>query len=352
MLNLSAAINKLSYGGVSTNILRELYKLDSSISLFSIGRVDFERDDEEFVLAALRNSNLWNKYKPSLKIFHQNMLAEHPISSKRIGFPIFELDTFTKVEKHHLNSQDEIFVCSQWAKDIIQNNGINIDCKVIPLGVNKEIFHYKENNINRGKVVFLNIGKWEKRKGHDLLAKAFYEVFNNVDDVELWMMPKNHFINEETENKWVTYYKNNLGNKVKFIGPLNSQKQIVDIINKSDIGVYPFRSEGWGLPLSESLSCGKRIIATNYSGPTEYLNKDNATLIDPDGLEYAVDNVFFNGEGSWAELGETYYRAFCEALRAEYELVKKNGKQKNNFGLITSGEYTWKHTAMKIKNNI
>lgn len=352
MLNLSCPINKLSYGYVSTNILRELYRLDNKISLFPIGRVEYEKEDEQVVLSSLQNSHLWNKYTPSLKIFHQNLLAEHPISSKKIGFPIFELDQFNKIEKHHLSSQDEIFVCSQWAKDIVLNNNIGVDVKVIPLGVNKEIFHYKENKINRGKVVFLNIGKWEKRKGHDLLARAFYEVFNKVDDVELWMVPKNYFISPELENKWVDYYKSNLGNKVKIIGPLDNAKQIAEIIQKSDVGLFPFRSEGHCLPLLEMLSCGKRVVTTNYSGPTEYLNKDNSVTIDPDGLEYALDDVFFFGDGSWAKLGESYYRAFCEALWAEYELAKKNGKQVNNFGLITSGEYSWKNTAQKIKANI
>ena len=39
--------------------------------------------------------------------------------------------------------------------------------------------------------------------------------------------------------------------------------------------VIPSHGEGWGRPHVESMSCGVPVIATNWSGPTEYLNEEN-----------------------------------------------------------------------------
>lgn len=339
-------INKLSYGYVGFNILKSLSKL-TKVDLFPIGNIECEETEENISLLrhCMENGLLWNKDSPSIRLMHQHKLAEHPISSMKVGFPIFELDSLNKIERHNVSSQDLLFVCSDWARQITNDL---VPTSVVPLGVDTNVFKPSPLSYNRGKVVFLNIGKWELRKGHDILLRAFYNVFSDVNDVELWMIPKNRFINPEIEKKWISDYKNALGNKIIFINSVNSHSDIADIINKADVGVFPYRAEGWNMPLTEMLACGKRVIATNYSAPTEYLTPECSTMIDPDGLEMAFDGVFFNGEGRWAELGDRYYRAFCEALRAEYELIKKNGKQFNANGVEQMSKFTWDKTADRI----
>lgn len=37
--------------------------------------------------------------------------------------------------------------------------------------------------------------------------------------------------------------------------------------------MLPTRGEGWGLPIVEAMSMGLPTIATNFSGPTAYLNE-------------------------------------------------------------------------------
>jgi glycosyltransferase involved in cell wall biosynthesis len=346
MLNFSTPINFLSYGYCGINILKELSKL-TDVSLFPIGNIQVDENNKKFVELGIQNAKTWNREDISVKLFHQNMLDLHPLSSRYVGFPIFELDNFNKVELHHLKKQDHLFVASKWAKEVLDILGIN-NVSVVNLGVDSSVFYPEQYEINRQKVVFLNIGKWEKRKGHDMLAKAFYDVFRNIDDVELWMMPHNNFISKEQTKKWTDYYRSNLGNKVIFIPQLQTQNQIREIINQADVGVFPYRAEGFCLPLIEMLSCGKKVIATNYSAPVDYLTDDNSTRINPSGLELASDGVFFNGDGLWAELGEVYYNAFCEALMGHYELVKGSGKQINHNGILTAKEFSWENTAKKI----
>lgn len=339
MLNLQAPVNKLSYGYVCRNIIKELYKLDSSVKLIPIGPISFEEKEKEVIDTCLENS----KFDTTVKIFHQhNLYIEE---KNKIGFPIFELDNFSEEEKKSLSSVGRLFVCSDWARDLVKDYA---DTRVIPLGVDRSIFYPREVR-RSNKVVFLNIGKWEKRKGHEILYGAFLEAFKDVDDVELWMVPKNNFISKEKERKWTNHYKE-LGNKVKLIPPLSTSRQIAELINRSDVGVYPYLAEGWCMPILESLSCGKRVIATNYSAPTQYLNQDNSVLINPDGLEYAFDDTFFNGVGKWAFLGGTYLRTLVDALRAEYKIAKD--RVVNEAGIKTAEEFSWEKTAKMIMQNI
>lgn len=349
MINLSTPINFLSYGYCGINIFNELQKL-TNVNLFPIGSIEFESKYKHIVELGVELSKTWNRNNVSVKIMHQNMLDLHPISRFYVGFPFFELDNFNTVERQHLKNQDHIFVASTWAKQLIEEK-IGVDCSVINLGVDRSIFYPNPSNINREKVVFLNIGKWEKRKGHDVLANAFFRTFKDIDDVELWMMPTNKFLTKEQDRYWNDYYKKNLGEKFIRIPNLPSPSDVAEIINKSDIGIYPHRAEGFGLPLLESISCGKRIIATNYSAPKDYLNKDNSSLIDIRDLEKAEDGIFFFGSGNWAKLDSVYFDELCESMYYEYKLIKK-GRTINYSGVETAEKFTWSNTALNILEKV
>jgi glycosyltransferase involved in cell wall biosynthesis len=40
--------------------------------------------------------------------------------------------------------------------------------------------------------------------------------------------------------------------------------------------VLPSRGEGWGRPHTEAMAMGLPVIATNWSGPTEYMTEHNS----------------------------------------------------------------------------
>lgn len=49
----------------------------------------------------------------------------------------------------------------------------------------------------------------------------------------------------------------------------------IEIIILTNMKVIPSHGEGWGRPHVEAMACGVPLIATNWSGPTEYLTPDN-----------------------------------------------------------------------------
>ena len=47
-----------------------------------------------------------------------------------------------------------------------------------------------------------------------------------------------------------------------------------------DCFVSLHRSEGFGLAMAEAMALGKPVIATNWSGNTDFMNPHNAACID------------------------------------------------------------------------
>ena len=347
MINLTAPINNLGYGVAGYNIFKQLYKLHPSSALYPISQPEFV---DEYINAGI-NNQCKNDY-PSVKIWHQNDVHSHVGKTKHIGFPIFELTEFNEIEKRSLSHCDSIFVCSEWAKSIVldQTSFGDSDVHVVPLGV--DIATFVPRRSRRPNTIFFNCGKWEKRKGHDILLECFNRAFSSSDNVELWMMCENPFIGEANQ-QWINLYKNSpLGDKIRIIPRQQTHKDVYSIMAQADCGVFPARAEGWNLELLEMMACGKAVIATNYSAHTEFCSQNNTLLINIDSLETASDGVFFSGShGEWASLLEPQKEQLTEHMK-RFHKIKSQGWVQNFAGIETANKFTWENSTQELLNGL
>lgn len=353
MINIISPINQLGYGITGLNIVKSLANL-TPVSLWPISQPQVtNQDDADIISYAINNSRLPEFNAPCIRIWHQHDMSQFVGRGTKIGFPIFELDTFSDIEKHHLSSLDKIFVCSKWAKSIIHYNiqKNDEDVCVIPLGVDSNIF--SPSKINYGPTIFFNCGKWEIRKGHDLLVKLFNDTFCAEDNVELWLMCDNPFLNEEEKQKWHTlYYTSKLGSKIKILPRLNTQKEVYNVMSLVDCGIFPSRAEGWNLELLELMSCGKPVITTNYSAHTEFCNDNNSYLVPVSEIEPAYDGKWFFNQGNWAKITKKEYDLFCSYMRNIHESKKNGSLSVNTNGIETAKKYSWGRTAEIILHHV
>lgn len=347
-VNLTCPINSLGYGVVSTNVALALESLGCNPALWPIGIPDVETEEKARILSSMvARASCYNHTSPSLRIYHQFDLAQHVGKSIHCSLPIFELDMFTERELHHLKSQDLLFVASEWAKSVLIANNIEVPIFVTPFGVDKKVFFGSPNQRRDQKIVFLNIGKWEVRKGHDILIEAFNKAFTTKDDVELVMLCQNPVVGKNTEkynSEWNNLYLNSVmgkAGKVKLLPRLKSQSQVADLMRQADCGVFPARAEGWNLELAEMLSMGKHCIATSYSAHTQYCTPKNCNLIQVDTLTSAYDGVWFHGQGNWAELGNNQLEQLIHEMRNVKRGVNLEGQK-------TFEDMTWESTAKSI----
>jgi glycosyltransferase involved in cell wall biosynthesis len=348
-INISCPINQTGYGISSLNILKELIKI-SELSYMPIGQPSVgTQEDYTIIQSLLNNQDLADIDSPFIKIWHQFDLGTHFGRGKYFGFPFFELDTFNTREKQHLSVPDVLFATSEWAKNVIIDNKITSPIEVIPLGVDLLTFNYLENPKHTDKYIFFNIGKWEVRKGHDILHELFKKAFPDEKDVELWILASettNSYSNEEQLTEWKNLYSND--DRIKISSGVTSQKEIAQIMSQTSCGIFPSRAEGWNLELLEMMAMNKPVIATNYSAHTEFCNKDNSFLVDITETEKAEDGKAFRGQGNWAKIGSQQQDQIISYMKHLYS----NRINTNPEGLKTAEVYSWKNSADKISGCI
>lgn len=348
-INLSAPINSLGYGIAGLNILKGL-AAHHKVTLFPLGNVNVDNDkDLAIVKKCVENQASYSYNGPSIRLYHQFNLAERIGCGPHIGFPIFELDSFNERERHHLAGCDHLFVCSKWAKSIVEKH-VEVPIEVIPLGVDTKLFNWLSpvvKNKKNNNYVFLNIGKWEKRKGHDVLCKIFHNAFSPKDKVELWLMPQNPFLNDSETLAWENLYlQSEMGKagKIKILPRVKTHKEVRDIMAQADCGIFPSRAEGWNLELLEMMALGKPVITTKYSAHTEFCNDQNSFLINIWEKEDAYDGKWFFNQGRWARFDDLVLADFVTYMGYVYN----NDIRVNEAGIKTASEFSWEKSCERI----
>jgi len=283
----------------------------------------------------------------------------------RIGFPVFETDQLNEQEYHHIQNQDVLFVASEWAKSVVCsiNTPINPDIFVVREGFNPAIFkprEVRESHMTIGwkRPYVQNIGKWEGRKGHPELIEAlgmladggfeftFLGMWHNTFQTD-WQGHADHHLARAgfRQTQGGMYDKGNV--KVVLASRVESHQELANIISMCDFGVYPHMGEGWGLPILETMGSGRPVVATNYSGPTEYLHESSAVLIEPSGLRPIYDPVFFQSGrlGNWAVV-ET--NAVFQAMAKMLNMTNASRFAMGMAAHEIASHFTWDDSADRV----
>lgn len=354
IFNFNAPITDVtSYGLVALNIIRH-----SNCGVFPINggyNISGHYEHRDELLKKLNKDNdSYSKFNPdipSVRLYHQFSLAESIGRGKRIGWPIFELDKFTNREINHLNSCDQLIVCSQWAVDILNKNNIIPRARIVPLGVDSSIFNEGNRElIEKEKAprpyTFFSCGKYEIRKGQDLLVEAFNKAFKISDNVELWISMHNRFMTRNAlESIANSFLESKLGSKIKLVGPFLNQTRLAECMRFVDCGVFPSSAEGWGLETLEMMACNKPVIVSNCTAHTEYCTNENSFLIDVDGYVDAYDGRWFFNQGKWASLN-------IDSLINNMRYVYNNNVKINKHGLETARHLSWENSSSLLERSL
>lgn len=339
-ISISCPINNLSYGIVSTNILDQFTKMGQDYRLKPMAQFD-TNEFGRFLDKCIKFDEKLDMFVPSLKIWHEHSLFDHIGKGPRVGFPIFEKDIFNPLDAWNIRHQDMVLVASHWAQDVVKQ--VNDNTHVCPLGVDQDFLNNPYNP--QDKVIFYTQGKREVRKGHDYLHKVFAKAFPGNENVELWMFTHNVFDDQKTTRKFQTEYRQLLGDKVKFF-PWLPKQEMLKWLGKADFGLFLSRAEGWNMPLLESMAMGKDVLATYYSGHTEFLPEDQS--FKPESFVEAFDGKWFNGGFVWVKI-EDSEDEIIEKLRKMY---RNKDQTTNETNRQIAKQFTWERTAKEVLNGI
>ena len=167
----------------------------------------------------------------------------------------------------YLKVADKVIVPSRWCRDVFKKAGI--DAEVIPLGYDDDIFTYKERYNRRKKkevFTFLHYNAFNIRKGFPEVFRAFVEEFQKDEPVRL-------ILKTTLACPPIPIRKESYPN-IEVIADRFSEKELTDLLHRSDCLVYPSRGEGFGMTPIECMATGMPVIVPNAHGITEYFDKD------------------------------------------------------------------------------
>jgi glycosyltransferase involved in cell wall biosynthesis len=187
-----------------------------------------------------------------------------------IGYNVWESTEYPENFLEVIKKFNEFWVPSEWQKENLIKQGYPRDkIFVVPEGVDEKTF-YPNHKKSFDKFTFGLFGRWEYRKSTKEIIETFINTFENNNDVQLILSTNNYFANDgfkSTEERLKHY---NLENeKIKVID-FPTREEYVNYLQNEDVFISCARSEGWNLPLIESMACGKPSIYSNWGAQLEF----------------------------------------------------------------------------------
>jgi len=356
-LLVSAPINSLSFGNVSINILKEFYKKNVDLAFFPIGdKLDFgayDKTDNDFLeyikKAASSRYEKLDKNLPSLKIWHINS-SETRYTKNQTLLTFHEVSQLTPIEKNILNSQDSVFVTSNYTKRVFEMNGVN-NVKFIPLAFDKD-FGPTYKNYLPDKIHFGLIGKLEKRKNTTRIIKVWLKLFGNNNKYQLSCAINNPFLDKaKFQEEIMKVLENKSYNNINFVPYMQTNSEVNDFLNSIDIDLGGLSGgEGWNLPSFNATALGKWSVVLNATAHKDWANKDNSILIEPSRLKDCYDGIFFS-QGAPFNQGQFFDLSDEEMEKAILKSVEY-AKTPNPEGLKLQEKFTYESTADAILDSL
>ena len=248
---------------------------------------------------------------------------------KYIGYTMFETGDLPRGWTDACRLMDEIWVPSTFNYESFIRGGVDQDkMRIVPLGVDVDFFDPQKTPAMEIPGVkgfnFLSIFQWTKRKGWDILLKAYLSAFKFEDDVAL-VIRSYRGTGREVESI-IREYIEEQGRDISAIPrisvisePIPSQ-HMPALYKACNAFVLPTRGEGWGLPYMEAMAMGMPVIGTAYSAQLDFMNDANSYLIENLGLERVdEDQVMDDAQYLGTTWGKPSLEHTIELMRQVYE---------------------------------
>ncbi len=270
-----------------TIALTKLQKCDLNLIPYEIHQFGKEADPERFDIIEERLNNAPSK--PSeFHVRHQYPPNFNPPES---GYWInIQPWEFGSLPKHWIepmqNLIDELWVPSNHVRRCYIDSGINPEkVFVIPNGVNTNAFNpqVQPMKLNTKKSFrFLFVGGTIWRKGIDILLESYVRSFTSNDDVCLVIkdMGRESFYKGQDASKVISAIQATPNTpEILYLTEDISVGKIAGLYTACDCLVHPYRGEGFGLPVAESMACGLPVLVTRGGATDDFCTSETGYQI-------------------------------------------------------------------------
>ena len=368
------------YGARARDVIKAIIELDKyEVQLLSQrwGNCahNFCEDNDEwsFLYNHLTQTPLPSKPDVWMQITIPNEFQ--PIGKYNIGCTAGIESTVCKPEWiQGVNKMDTTWVSSTHAKTVFEKSKfeqtdkrtnqkvgvieLNKPVEVIFEGANLDVYKPLQKseitNINLDQIkesfCYLFVGHWMQGEfGHDrknvsLLVKAFYETFKNYRGTKPALILKaSTGVNSYTSRNQLldrikqireTVNSSNLPNIYLLTGEFSDQT-MNELYNHSKVKsmISLTKGEGFGRPLLEFSLTGKPIIASNWSGHTDFLKPNMSVMLGGqlENVHPSAANNWLIKESQWFKVNDGEIGKSLKEVHKKYKQYLIKSKQQKNF---------------------
>jgi teichuronic acid biosynthesis glycosyltransferase TuaC len=209
------------------------------------------------------------------------------------------LDQYPLVRKQALAaahaSAFHIAVSHSVRQNIAQFTGESDRLRVIPVGVDMEVFTPLPHGQEHDSDSILFVGRIHETKGVDVLLHAMRLLVNRRPTVRLSLIGGSFYPQWREQEDRLKRLSDELGltEHVRFLG-VQPPERVAEAMRRSTLLVLPSRRETLGAVLIEALACGTPVVATRCGGPEDVVTESVGRLVpkeDPSSLAKAMESV-------------------------------------------------------------
>jgi glycosyltransferase involved in cell wall biosynthesis len=302
------------WGVCGKYIVKELSRLDG-VRLLTEG-LEFQNIQDEFDYRLLRSVEVSEQEAAAIRsgvvsslpwpllqnIVDKTMRPAIPglRGTRTVGYTFFEENilapSFIETGKR---CYDLVVAGSTWCEDVLRQHGLT-NVSTIIQGVDPTIFNatHATKEYLEEKFVLFSGGKFELRKGQDLVLKAFKVLHDRYPDVILITSWYNHWaasmqtmcasphirFTPESGDYQTLMRKTLVGNGINpdrvITLPPYPNIMMTRMYRNTDIGIFPNRCEGGtNLVMMEYMACGKPVVASYNTGHRDVLSTGNSLMV-------------------------------------------------------------------------
>jgi autotransporter strand-loop-strand O-heptosyltransferase len=264
----------------------------------------------------------------------------------KIAYNVWESTLQPEEYFNKLKEFDQLWVPSKWQKECSIKQGYDESkIRVVPEGVDINTFKpYEEKPFHEltsdGRFKFFLAGRWDYRKSTKEIIESFLQTFKKDEPVDLIVSVDNPFSNDglnTTEERLEHYGLSDDRIKVIHFPP---RTDYINLLKSTDVFVSCSRSEGWNLPLIESMACGTPSIYSNCSGQLEFAEGKGipVNIIGEKPVDSSYYNHFNDSVGNYYEPD---FKHLGNQMREVYENYSFYKEKSLNESIEIRNNFSW-----------
>lgn len=252
-----------------------------------------------------------------------------------IGYGYWELSIFPvkwQAQDKYLN---EIWAPSKFIQGLIEKYS-TLPIRYIPLPVDFKIpegYTRSQFNLSEDSMLYLftfDMSSSVERKNPQAVITAFCSAFPVEGNEQVSLVIKvNRVQNREDQALKVEALRQQIAfdPRIQIIDKILDRSSILGLIYVCDCYVSLHRAEGFGLGIAEAMKMSKVVIATNYSGNTDFMNEENSCLVNYTLIPVNKNEYVHVEDGAvWADPDVDQAASYMKKVYEDKGYVKKKAE--------------------------